>query len=146
MVRCARIGSVAAVAAMIVAGCGGGNHSGSGTSSPSGTSQSAAPQLDMGHIQTAAARRIDTDQRGQVLQGMTNVICTGDIAPKAGTKFDCSVSAMPTQGADSFTGKATIVLNDDAGKTFSLNYTMANMPLPGQGPKRTLSGTSSSVG
>ena len=139
-----RIGSVAAAAALILAGCGGKSHSGSATSSGSGTT-SAAPDFDMGHIQTAAARQIESDQRGHLMDGHTQVRCpaTG-IEPKAGAKFDCNISAI-TNGADSFTGTATIILNDAAGKTFSLDYKMSNMPLPGQGPRLTLSGTTPSV-
>ena len=147
----ARIGSVAAVAAIILAGCGGGSHSGSGTSSGSGASApptSAAAAFDLGHIQTAAAHQIEADHQGKLLQGQTRVMCPAGarVEPKAGTKFDCSINAMPTRGADSFTGNATVVLNDAAGKQFSLDYKMSNMPLPGQGPKLTLSGTDSSVG
>jgi hypothetical protein len=145
-----RIVSVAAAAAIMLAGCGGGSHSGSGTSSGSGGSSapaaSAAPALDISHIQTAAARQIEGDHQGQVLQGQTHVRCPAvtSIEPKAGAKFECNVDAMSLK-ADSFNGKATIALNDAAGKTFSLDYTMSNMPLPGQGPKLTLSGTDSSV-
>lgn len=140
----ARIGSVAAAAALILAGCGGGSHSASGTSSGSGTS-SAAPAFDMDHVQTAAARQIETDQSEHLMQGQTRVKCPAPSGePKAGAKFECNVSSTSNR-ADTFTGTATIVLNDAAGKTFSLDYKMSNMPLPGQGPKLSLSGTDTSV-
>jgi hypothetical protein len=143
-VKYTRIGSVTA-AALILTGCGGGSHSGSGTSAGSGTSSapptSTAPAFDMDHIETAAVRQIESDQRGHVLQGETHVKCPTNIQPQAGTKFECSIDAT-RNGADKFTGTATIVLNDPAGKTFSLDYKMS---MYSRGRSQTLSGTDPSV-
>jgi hypothetical protein len=137
----ARIGFMAAAAAMILAGCGGGGHSGSGASSAPATSST--PAFDMVHIQSAAARQIEADQRGKVLPGSPHVSCPSTIEPKAGAKFECNIHAQTTTALNDFSGTATVVLNDPAGKTFSLDYTMSSMAGL---TKTTLKGTAPSVG
>ncbi|OBF92091.1 hypothetical protein A5791_14595 [Mycobacterium sp. 852002-51163_SCH5372311] len=99
----------------------------------------------MRHIESVAASQIENDQGGKLINATASCPAASSIEPKAGTKFDCNISARPVNAnVDSVGGSATVVLNDPEGKTFSLDYKLTVHSR--RSGDTTLSGTHASIG